>query len=71
MDTHTDSAVEEKSDEELDVLWTAAEIGRFIRRKPSATNYLLARGLLDADKIGGVYVSTKTRIRKSLNKTAD
>ena len=64
MDSQSDSTVEKKSDEPLDVLRGAKEIGRFIGKKPGATNYALNRGRIPADREGAVFVSTKTRLRE-------
>ena len=64
MDTYTNSTVEEKSDEPLDIFRGAKENGGFIRKKPRATNYLLALGRIPADKEGSIYVSTKSRLRE-------
>ena len=64
MDTGINSSVEEKSDEPLDILRGAKEIGRFIGKKPGATNYALNRGRIPADREGAVFVSTKTRLRE-------
>jgi hypothetical protein len=44
-------------------LWGAEAIAREINRAPRATYHLLEKGHLDADRIGGRWVSTPRRLR--------
>jgi hypothetical protein len=43
-------------------LWGAAAIAPVIGKSLTQTNYLLGRGLIDADKIGRQWVSTRRRL---------
>ena len=52
------------TDDELDrPLWGAEAIAREIKREPRATYHLLENGRLDADRVGGRWVSTPRRLR--------
>jgi hypothetical protein len=52
------------TDDELDrPLWGAEAIAREIKREPRATYHLLENGRLDADRLGGRWVSTARRLR--------
>jgi hypothetical protein len=52
-------------DGELDrPLWGAEAIAREINRAPRATYHLLENGHLDADRVGGRWVSTPRRLRE-------
>jgi hypothetical protein len=44
------------------LVWGAHAIARVIDRSESKTNYLLKKGLLDADKRGKAWVSTPRRL---------
>ena len=51
-------------DDKLDCpLWGAQAIARAINRAPRATYHLLENGHLDADRVGGRWVSTPRRLR--------
>ena len=45
-------------------LWGAEAIAREINRAPRATYHLLENGHLDADRVGGRWVSTPRRSRE-------
>jgi hypothetical protein len=52
-------------EQELDrPLWGAEAIAREINRAPRATYHLLENGYLDADRVGGRWVSTPRRLRE-------
>lgn len=44
-------------------LWGAQAIAREINRAPRAAYHLLEKGRLDADRVGGRWVSTPRRLR--------
>jgi hypothetical protein len=55
--------------EELDrPLWGAEAIAREINRAPRATYHLLENGHLDADRVGGRWVSTPRRLREQFGR---
>ena len=45
-------------------IWGAEAIAREINRAPRAVYHLLENGYLDADRVGGRWVSTPRRLRK-------
>jgi hypothetical protein len=49
------------------LLWGAQAIADFIGRDVRDVYYLLQRGLLDADKCGDLWVSTRTRLHRQFN----
>jgi hypothetical protein len=51
-------------------IWGAEAIGAAIGRTESQAFHLLNRDLLDADKVGGRWVSTPRRLRASLRASA-
>jgi hypothetical protein len=52
-------------DHDLDrPIWGADAIARAINRAPRATYHLLENGHLDADRVGGRWVSTPRRLRE-------
>jgi hypothetical protein len=51
-------------------VWGAEAIGRVIDRSEGEAFYLLGKGLLDATKKGGRWISTPRRLLQSLNNTA-
>ncbi len=55
-----------KTDDDLSLdapIWGAANIAAEIRKPIAQTFYLLSKGLVDADKIGRQWVSTRRRLR--------
>ena len=61
----TDSEPTPLRDDENDLdklIWGAEALGKVINRSPRKTHYLLARGLIDADQIGRLWVSTRRRL---------
>jgi hypothetical protein len=50
-------------------IWFVEAIDKVIgRNNPAATNRMLAKGLLDADKINGAWTSTPRRLFSSMAK---
>jgi hypothetical protein len=47
-----------------EVLWGAEAIGKEINREPRPTYYLLEKGFVPGTKVGGVWTSTRRRLRK-------
>jgi hypothetical protein len=57
--------------EDLDrPVWGAEAIGRSINRTEGQAFHLLNHGLVDADKVGGRWVSTPRRLLASLQQEA-
>ncbi len=54
------------SNEQLDLLWGADEIGKAIRRNRRQTYRLLESGALPAKKVGGVWVASRKILIESL-----
>ena len=52
------------SPENDEILWGAQAIADEIKRELRPTYYLLENRLLDADKVGAVWVSTRGRLRR-------
>lgn len=57
----------EDQSETLGVLWGAQAIADFIERPVRDTYYLLQQNLIDADKVGDLWVTTKDRLRRQFN----
>ncbi|MDH6273538.1 hypothetical protein M2311_003628 [Rhizobium leguminosarum] len=49
-----------------DILWGASAIAKEIGRSERTTFYMLERGELDARKVCGRWVSTKSKLRRQL-----
>jgi hypothetical protein len=47
-------------------IWGAAAIGRVINRSQRAVFHLLESGLLPAEKVGAIWVSTPRKLRKAI-----
>ena len=45
-------------------IWGAARIGHEAGKSAKAASHLLAKGLIDADKCGRLWVSTPRRVRR-------
>jgi hypothetical protein len=58
-----ESAEQEEQDTPI---WGASAISAVIRRTEREAYYLLNRGLLDATKVGKIWVSSERRLRRSL-----
>jgi hypothetical protein len=54
-----------------DVLWGCAVIAAEIARPEHITFRLLQRGLIPADKVGAIWVTTRTRLRAHFNGTGE
>jgi hypothetical protein len=55
------------NDGALDVLWGAEEIAAFIRRSKRDVYRLLDLRLLDANKVGNQWITTKSRLIRQFN----
>ena len=53
----------DKSNNELELVWTAAAIAALIGRSERQTFHLLEKGILPARKIGGTWTVSKNKIR--------
>jgi hypothetical protein len=53
-------------DANLDLIWGAESIGRFIGKSRRATFHLLIKGMLPAEKVGDQWVSSRKRLRDRL-----
>ena len=50
------------SDDGLDLLWGAGQIGDFIRRPTRATYHMLERGQLPAKKVGKIWTARRSAL---------
>jgi hypothetical protein len=55
----------------LDVLWGAKQIGRYIGKNPRAAVHLLEKGRLPARKVGKIWTSTRKELEATFNSTRD
>jgi hypothetical protein len=64
MVTMAKKTIPAEESESLGVLWGAEAIARFVDRDEAEIYYLLQKNLIDADKVGDLWVSTKDRLRR-------
>ncbi|WP_336741357.1 helix-turn-helix domain-containing protein [Aureimonas altamirensis] len=53
-----------KSVQEMDLVWGATDIARFIGRSTRSTFYLLENGELPGRKVGGRWVASRSEIER-------
>ncbi len=49
---------------DLDIVWGAAAIGRFIGKNRRMTFHLLENGFIPARKVGGTWVASRENLRR-------
>lgn len=65
------SAVEKEDDDALDLVWGADKIAKFIGRPRRQTYHMLENRHIPARKAGGVWVASKSKLRKHFEAAYD